>query len=158
MPSPHDVELLSTGGRESEEKFEKRRRTSICCGINPRRVSILPFERNGVSKRDFDCPPSVYTRITFTFSTNNIYRFIRCVCCPRKLVSYRSTATPPAAAYMKRKTFVLKYPSIDRYLIFPTTIRSKEFEEHKNKLVQRGITGPLRSPGRLETRMKEAPA
>lgn len=40
------------------EKFEKRRNWTSICGINPRRVSILPFERNGVSKRDFDYRPS----------------------------------------------------------------------------------------------------
>lgn len=51
------VELLSVADRRYE-KFEKRRNWTSICGINPRRVSILPFERNRVSKRDFDYRPS----------------------------------------------------------------------------------------------------
>lgn len=74
--------------------------------------------------------------------------FTRCV---QKLVSYGSTATPPAVAHTKRKTyFILKYPSIDILSLLNSYPRKRirGTEHNKNKLVQRGITGPLRSPSK----------
>lgn len=74
--------------------------------------------------------------------------FTRCV---QKLVSYGSTATPPAVAHTKRKTyFILKYPSIDILSLLNSYPRKRirGTEHNKNKLVQRGITEPLRSPSK----------
>lgn len=105
-PPSYDVELLSMADSRYE-KFEKRRNWTSICGINPRRVSILPFERNGVSKRDFDYRPStrmfrIRLRHYIHFDTffdifispiSNVYIWSQ--------VSYLSIATLPMVTYMK---------------------------------------------------------